>query len=613
MPLPLHRPHRTALLICALLAGCGGGGGASTGGAGIRADRTLVEVTAQSNSDSPTVGVELTVDNPPRDGFFYREEFSGQGLRAVSTQPHGNTQGTLLLQFEVAQLLPAGTYLGEARFIACEDEACTRPLRGSPLRIATRYTVPASVKPTTAVRFDSPVIEVESLRGSSEFPRARAAFTITGTPDSALVYRVQALSTRGVDNAGVETVFDNKKVVEILLRNPDTLDAGLYEDNVLLSVCLDSDSECRQQAQGSPARLTVRYRVLATTPPDAPLVTLQSTRTLPHDVRLAEYSPASDGLTIVSAEQGPRVHFYEVASGHERSVALPAEPLSLTLSPDGRRALIGHDGQVSLVTLPADGAALSLRTLRLLFAPRGAAVLLDDAGLAQVFPAGNGNTSVYTLRTDLGLDIDNRVSNAVDSGHARLLPAGDAFYVAEESSSSGADLSVTRYNISANTGLVSSVPQTFRNEDFGGCGNLWLNPSLQRLVTACGAVLSVSDTPAQDLRLLGRLPVMSGVGLNPYRFASMSFGAAGEIAAVETQQGCMPTGRERCQHHINTYDAANFALRQRQSLPNIGEGNGEQPREPLYVFESGGVRHVLSANQQFDGPRIYEWLTVPLR
>jgi len=603
------------MLLCTVLAGCGGGGKTS-GGASIRAERTLVEVTATSNSDGPIVGVDLIATNPPPDGFFYYEEFSGEGLRQISTQPLSNTRGTLLLQFQVAQELAPGTYVGEARFIACEDEACARPLRGSPLRITTRYTVPASVKPTTAVRFDNPVIEVESLRGSSAFPSARAGFTITGAPNIGLGYRVQPLSTRGIASAGVDTFFDDKKAVDISLRNPDTLDAGLYEDDVLLTVCIDSD--CTQQAQGSPARLTVRYRVLATTPPDAPLATLDSARTLPYDVRLAEYSPASDGLAIVSVAQGPRLYFHDVASGRERSVALPADPLSLTLSPDGRSALVGHEGQLSLVTVPADGSALTLRSLRLLLSGRAGEVLLDGQGLAHVFPTSGGGSSdggVYTLRVNIGLELDNRVSNSnpVESGRARLLPNGSVFYVSEEFGDSGATEAVSRYNVAALTGFVSAVPPVQRGEDFGGCGNLWLDPSLQRLVTACGAVLSVSDTAAQDLRLLGSLLPLPGTRPYSHRFSSMSFGNAGEIAAVETQRGCNPIGRLRCQHHLNTYDASSLVLRLRQSLPNVGAGNAEQPREPLYVFESEGLRQVLSASQQADGPRIYEWLTVPLR
>ena len=610
--MPFLRYSRLGLLVVALLlAGCGSGGGESmgiSGGAGIRADRSTVDVTARNNSDAPFEPVQITIDNPPRDGFFFREEFSGEGIERLSTQPRSDTSGTLFVQFLLAQQLPPGTYIGEARFIACEDQACTRPLRGSPLRIATRYTVPASVKPTTAVRFDNPLLTLDGLRGASERPSATAAFTISGSPSTGLTFRAEASTTRGVQQVEVDTLFGQSRI-NLTLRDSDTLDAGVYEDEVLLTVCLDS--ACTQQAQGSPARLTVRYSVLATLPPDAPLATIESSRDLPYDVRLAEYSAASDGLAIISVGQGPQLHFIELASGRERSVALPTEPLSLSFSPDGRSALVGQVGQISLVTLPADGSAPTVRNLRLTLSGRGAEVLLDGNGLAHVFPTSTGSGNVYTLRLATGVESDNRVSDRVDSGRARLLPAGNAFYVAEDSTDRGAELAVTRYNVSASTGMVSAMSRELRGEDFGGCGNLWLDPSLSRLVTACGAVLLVSATAAQDLRLLGRLPVVPGARPNTQRFASLSFGRAGEIAAAEMEQGCTPTGRERCQHHLTTYDADTFALRQRQSLPNLGSGNAERPREPLYVFESGGKRQVLSASQQAEGDRTYEWLTLP--
>src|SRR5215471_10566781 len=64
----------------------------------------------------------------------------------------------------------------------------------------------------------------------------------------------------------------------------------------------------------------------------------------------AAYSKALDRIILVSGN--PNVlHIYDPVSGSDLKVSLTQPPLSLSLSPDGLHAAVGHDGLISYVNL----------------------------------------------------------------------------------------------------------------------------------------------------------------------------------------------------------------------------------------------------------------------
>src|SRR5689334_2169883 len=74
------------------------------------------------------------------------------------------------------------------------------------------------------------------------------------------------------------------------------------------------------------------------------------TAALPFKPVAFEYSQKLDRLILISANPN-RLHIYDTATSGIVSVPLSQPPLSLSVSPDGLRAAVGHDALISYVDL----------------------------------------------------------------------------------------------------------------------------------------------------------------------------------------------------------------------------------------------------------------------
>src|SRR5437870_1342081 len=63
-----------------------------------------------------------------------------------------------------------------------------------------------------------------------------------------------------------------------------------------------------------------------------------------------QYNKSLDRLVMISANPN-KVHLVDPVSGAETTVNLSLAPLSLSVSPDGTHAAVGHDGWISYVNL----------------------------------------------------------------------------------------------------------------------------------------------------------------------------------------------------------------------------------------------------------------------
>ena len=95
---------------------------------------------------------------------------------------------------------------------------------------------------------------------------------------------------------------------------------------------------------GFPLKLALLTAALMST-----LLNAQTT-TLSYTPVGAEYSAALDRIIMVSANPN-QLHIYDPATQAELQVGLPKPPLTLSVSPDGMYAAVGHDALVSYVNL----------------------------------------------------------------------------------------------------------------------------------------------------------------------------------------------------------------------------------------------------------------------
>lgn len=129
--------------VCAglLLGGCGGG---SDGPTSATISQSQFAVTATQGESSPYRSAMINMENVPRDGVYYDISMTRNGLQAAELVSVSRTAGRLDIWFETPGFLAAGTYTDTIELTLCVDMNCRRPVRGSPMRVTTTFTVNAA-------------------------------------------------------------------------------------------------------------------------------------------------------------------------------------------------------------------------------------------------------------------------------------------------------------------------------------------------------------------------------------------------------------------------------------------------------------------------------------
>ena len=199
----------------------------------------------------------------------------------------------------------------------------------------------------------------------------------------------------------------------------------------------------------------------------------------------AAYSPSLDKLITVTA--GPNeLHIYDPVSLTDQIVPLALPPLSVSVSPDGKSAAVGHDGYISRVNLNTASVTQVYSAL---------------STFNHVVAAGNGYiygfaaNAVVSLNTSTGA-----VSSTGNSGGvARLDPNDNYIYYY-----SGYDVAKVNISVGVAT-FVSGEPYVAIPSSF------WLSQDGTRLFASSGAAYLTSDTPSQDLQSSGSLALASNI------------------------------------------------------------------------------------------------------
>jgi len=134
-----------------------------------------------------------------------------------------------------------------------------------------------------------------------------------------------------------------------------------------------------------------------------------------------EYSKSLDRLIIISTNPN-KVHLVNPPDGSETSVNLNLTPLSLSVSPDGTHAAVGHDGWISYVNL-SEG-----------YVEKNLGVSLTAS---VVVLAGNGNVWVppsATINIATGVQTASTAS-PYGTSHPALHPNGNWVYNTDDGSS----------------------------------------------------------------------------------------------------------------------------------------------------------------------------------
>ena len=209
----------------------------------------------------------------------------------------------------------------------------------------------------------------------------------------------------------------------------------------------------------------------------------------------AKMSVSLDRIVMISANPD-QLHIYDPKGGDDIAVALPKSPICLDVSPDGRYAVVGHDGLVSWVSL---ASASLIKTITISGTVNSITL---GSTYAWVFLQGNGYTG--------GLAMLNLSSGTLNSGSGFLYyassgvlnVAGTALYVSSDGESPN-----DMQEVDVSGGTLGNTKTWAYHGDYADCGPYWLSPDGNRIYEACGTVVHASANPALDMYYMRTLPV----------------------------------------------------------------------------------------------------------
>ncbi len=268
---------------------------------------------------------------------------------------------------------------------------------------------------------------------------------------------------------------------------------------------------------------------------------------------------------------GPnQLHLFDPATHTTESIGLNAAPVSLSISPNGLFAAVGHVSSASYINLTT---RMVTRTYTYPTSPFEPTEVILGSDTLYVFPK-SGSAYLYAIRLDSGA---GSTPGNFFAGGARLHPDGRSIF-ATDSERPGNVLHL----LTGSVGTLQS-PQTVTPAAGDFCGQVWFATDGARLYSRCGSAAVFSLTAQEPLPFAGRFsptPVQA--------FAD----ATGRIAFV-------PATPESASH-IVLVNSNNYTELGRLSLPSFSAGNRTFQGQGRHLFFHSDRGAVLSALYQAD-------------
>ena len=210
---------------------------------------------------------------------------------------------------------------------------------------------------------------------------------------------------------------------------------------------------------------------------------------LPNDVVDAEYAKATDLLVYVA--DNATLNIYHPDTQELSSIALSFIPTCVSISPDGTKAVVGHDAHVTYVDLLAE-TVLTVNDVSC----DALDIVLTNDGWTYVFPRRDQWTTIKCLNVSTpNAMVTSHTGYSIYAGvKAKLHPSGKYVYGAQNNLSPA---DIEKYNIQ--NGTAEYLYNSPYHGDYGMGGDLWFEESGERLFTRAATVFKTSETQSQDM------------------------------------------------------------------------------------------------------------------
>lgn len=221
----------STLVLLGLLQACGGGGGGGSGdgdaGFSISLDRTNITFDFFEGANPPTQVITATARGEYSGNLYVAATLEGPGIDPTIPIVISGLRGTISVK--AAPGLAEGTYNGRINFLACSDQACTRPIGGTPIPVGYSVTVKRGVRfaPATALlaaqsgQGTSSSVTIELPAGMSQYEvssglpqwlsvtdRSASSFTLAASSMPVGVYNASVRVTSGAASGVLSVTYE---------------------------------------------------------------------------------------------------------------------------------------------------------------------------------------------------------------------------------------------------------------------------------------------------------------------------------------------------------------------------------------------------------------------
>jgi len=220
------------------------------------------------------------------------------------------------------------------------------------------------------------------------------------------------------------------------------------------------------------------------------------------DVVDAEFSKVTNQLVYVSASPAA-VNILSTNTGLIESIPLLYPPTCISISPDGKTAVIGHDRHISYINLTGKNI---IKTYPVSCYAND--IVLGNNKWAYIFPLKGQSTFIRSINLSLTNDNEyEHIGEKIYEGNkARLHPSGKYIYGAENSLS---PMDIEKYDIQ-NGNAEYSYDSPYHG-DYIMNGNLWFSEDGNRIFTRGKTVFKTSELRSQDMIYNGTINTETNV------------------------------------------------------------------------------------------------------
>jgi hypothetical protein len=316
---------------------------------------------------------------------------------------------------------------------------------------------------------------------------------------------------------------------------------------------------------------------------------------LPNDVVDAEYAKATDLLVFVA--ENATLNIFHPDTQEISAVALSYTPTCVSISPDGTKAVVGHDSHVTYVDLLLE-TVLTVNDV-----PCDALdIVLTNDGWTYVFPRRDQWTTIKCLNVT--------TPNAIVTAHtgftiyagvkAKLHPSGKFVYGAQNNLSPA---DIEKYNIQ--NGTAQYLYDSPYHGDYSMGGDLWFEESGERLFTRAGTVFKTSETQSQDILYNGTITLED----NYYSIAWL------DQLELKKELYLVIKGNswyeESNPPYVYVYNSDNLIYKTKRRLEDYFVVNGENTEyfdaSPFFVFAHSNGTQLYVITKAVGSGLLHEW------